>query len=74
MQSFKKERHLWTSNLKSGFSYAVTSYFMPLFVSGIFMCRIHIKPHHTGYYLLFTISILDLKNKGNGQVYTIFLK
>lgn len=30
------------------------------------------KPQNTGYYLLFTISILELKNKGNGQVYTLF--
>lgn len=33
---------------------------------------LNMKPQNTGYYLLFTISILELKNKGNGQVHTLF--
>lgn len=33
---------------------------------------LNMKPQNTGYYFLFTISILELKNKGNGQVHTLF--
>jgi len=33
---------------------------------------LNVKPQNIGYYLLFMISIMELKNKGNGQVYTLF--
>lgn len=33
---------------------------------------LNMKPLNSGYYLLFMISILELKNKGNSQVHTLF--
>lgn len=33
---------------------------------------LYIKPKISRYYLLFMISILELKNKGNGQAHTLF--
>lgn len=45
---------------------------MPLFVSAPLLCHTIYKTKKSRYYLLFMISILELKNKGNGQAHTLF--
>lgn len=52
------------------------------FLSQVLLCHhlsmqsccatLNLKPQNTGYYFLFTISTLELQNKGNGQVHTLF--
>lgn len=59
-------------SVESGFGYLVPGFLCHHFSVHSCCATLNMKPQNAGYYFLFTISILELKNKGNVQVHTLF--